>query len=325
MNDIEFSAEDWNGQPTILLVSGDAALCSDVVQQARNHILKSGDFLHEKFNSSDHKFSDALERYSVFSLWGEKRLIEFNSDELPAESDREALSNLSEKTDLENILILKTPAFRPSKWLKAIKSKVHFISCQAPKPWHVKTWLIKKARERQLDLSDKGATELIERVGTQLGSLDNALTLMELSGKPSITWDETRIQEFFLGETQNNVFKLADALADHDLNKSLECIESFLSRGMVVPQLVGGLRLQFKRLLQLKMHGGHWNRETMMAKLNMRNSTHIKKTEFQASKFSLAHLKNIYKALYQLDRESKMTGDREKDQLEMFIFEVIFG
>jgi len=173
-------------------------------------------------------------------------------------------------------------------------------------------------------MDSSGAYEMVKRLGNAVGVLENALILMELSSQSQLHWDAKAISCFFLQETQNNAFELAEALSNRDLKKSLNLADKTFQMGGHIIDLIGALRLQFKRLLMLKLHGGQWNRQTTLEKLGI-PPYFLDKTQKQADRFILPKLKKIYAELYNLDRDSKMLSLNEKDLFEMFILRLFFG
>jgi DNA polymerase III delta subunit len=101
-------------------------------------------------------------------------------------------------------------------------------------------------------------------------------------------------------------------------------MKSIFDRGTMVVELLGGLRLQFRRLLLLKFHQGQWGRQTMASKLGI-PPFFIDKTLQQVERFNLPHLRKVYNELYRLDKSSKSSSLGDRDLFEMFILRLFFG
>jgi DNA polymerase-3 subunit delta len=147
---------------------------------------------------------------------------------------------------------------------------------------------------------------------------------MELSGDQQRQWGQAQVQDFFTKDTQSGVFDLADALANQDLDKSLVTMASIFDRGTLVVELMGGLRLQFRRLLLLKFNQGKWGQQEMAKRLGI-SPYFIEKTMKQANRFNLPRLRRVYNELYQLDWKSKHSSAGDRDLFEMFILQLFFG
>jgi DNA polymerase-3 subunit delta len=327
----EFLQQSWQGQPPILVAAGLPYHSSQVVKKAKASFLATQpDAVQEKLEAPDKKISDALDLYQTLGLWGQCRLVELHLDKPLTEkensADREQLLQVAQQEPQGNVLLIRVPTLQKSKWLAELMEHVAFIDCgdEKAKKGDTQQWVLVTAIERNLNISRDGAKELVERLGNQPGILDNALTLMELSSKASQSWGKEQVQLFFTQETQSSVFDLADALANQDLKKSLTLMKSIFDRGTMVVELLGGLRLQFRRILLLKFHEGQWGRQTMASKLGI-HPYYVEKTLQQVKKFNLPHLRKVYNELYRLDKSSKSSSLGDRDLFEMFILRLFFG
>ena len=289
---------------------------------------KQPELLRMSMVAPDQRLLQALEQFAVFGLWGERRLLEFSTDDAPDEKERKALLALLQRQPEAggNILLLRFPSLPASKWLKEIQTLACFVECPGRmSPADCRSWLARAAVVRGLKLSTAAVKELVERLGPQPGILENALLLIELSGRADKLWDVVDIQDYFISETQNTVFSLTEALAEKNLQKSLGLVDWFMEHGVKVPELIGGLRTQFHKLLLYATHKSRMNRQGMMQLLDINKDWLFEKTSRQAEKFTAPRLKKIYAELYNLDRESKMGHGRDRDLLEMFILKLFFG
>ena len=326
----EFTEGSWKGSPPLLVAGGDEYQCSEVLAKARKAIIGASDeeteILHEKMESPKQTLFEALERFSVFGLWGEIRLIEYFLESTPTDKEKDALLKIAQGEASGNFLLIRTVGLRQSNWLKELVTHVCYVDCQLGKVSKTETctWLLNLAQSRNIRLARDAAFEMIDRVGNQTGILENAITLMELSAQGAEQWNIQRVRDFFFQETQGNVFELADALANQDLKRSLTLMNWFFGRGVKVVELIGGLRLQFRRLLLLKLNQGKWSK--MEGIKNMGIPPYFyDKTVRQSDLFKLQKLKKIYAELYNLDRDSKILSDREEDMFEMFILKLFFS
>lgn len=327
----EFNKSPWDGTPPILIASGLPYHSAQVIQKAKDaYLTKNPDVVQEKLEAPDKKLSDAIDLYQTLGLWGESRLVEIHLDEALTDSknkqDKDQLLQVAQQEDSGNVLLIRVPSLPKSKWLTELSELTCFVDCgdEKVKRGDTQQWLIAEAQQRGVQLSRDGAYELMDRIGTQPGILDNALTLMELSSKGQQTWGRSQVQDFFTQETQSSVFDLADALANQDLKNSLILMKNIFDRGTLVVELLGGLRLQFRRLLLLKFHQGQWGEKTMASKLGI-NPFFLKKTIRQVERFNLPRLRKVYNELYNLDKSAKSSSLGDRELFEMFILRLFFG
>ena len=323
----DFKPETWNGSPQLFLASGDAYHSTEIVDQAKRYLIeKNSEMILEKMETPTHQLCDAVERYETFGLWGEIRLIDIKLEQNKfKDDDKELLLKTATAEPTGNFLIIRCPHINASNWLKELKQHIFFVDCNLGKTQksELRQWLIQTAANRGLMIDRGGSQEMIQRLGDSVGVLENALVLLELSSQNQKNWDAKAISEFFFQETQNNAFDLPDALSNRDLKRSLHLAENIFQKGGHVLELIGALRIQFKRLLMLKLHQGQWNRQTTIQKLGI-PPFFYDKTLQQANRFVLPKLKKIYTELYNLDRDSKMLSLNEKDIFEMFILRLFF-
>jgi len=324
----DFKPDTWQGAPPIFLAAGDTYHSNEIVDQARKALHQNHeDMVVEKMESPTHQLSDAVERYETFGLWGEVRLIDIRLDQSKfSDSDKELFLKVSKSEPTGNFMLVRCASLTTSNWLKELKENIFFVDCHLGKTSknELNQWLISTAATRGLMVDRQGARELIARLGDSVGVLENALILMELSNQSQRNWDANAVADFFFQETQANAFDLAEALSNRDLKKSLKLADNTFQKGGHILDLIGALRLQFKRLLMLKLHQGQWNRQTTIEKLGI-PPYFFDKTQKQADRFVLPKLKKIYTELYNLDRDSKMLSLNERDLFEMFILRLFFG
>jgi DNA polymerase-3 subunit delta len=324
----DFKPDSWNASNPLFIAAGDTYHSTEITEQVKKFLLeKQDDLIHEKMESPTHQLSDAVERYETFGLWGESRLVDLKLDQAKfKDEEKDLLLKTAQGEETGNFLIIRCPGIQSSNWLKELKQHVFYVDCQIGKTQknELRQWLVATAANRGLMIDKGGAFEMIQRLGDSVGVLENALILLELSNQNQKNWDAGAISEFFFQETQNNAFDLADALSNRDLKRSLNLAESIFQKGGQIVELIGALRLQFRRLLMLKLHQGQWNRQTTIQKLGI-PPFFYDKTLQQANRFVLPKLKKIYTELYNLDRDSKMLSLNEKDIFEMFILRLFFG
>lgn len=329
----EFKAKELQEPPRVFIAFGDAFQTSEALKKIKAYLTEQfPDIQHEKVSHPEGTFANALEKLTVFGLFGEKRCIEYVSEkELLKGSgkdfnEQEALQNLEIDSENENFLLLRLPKINKSKFLDAIDNKFFLVDCSIEKlkKSELKTIIVNQATDRGLKLSQEGAYALIDRMGDSLNQCEQALTLMELSNDAEQFWGREQVEQFFVEELQNGVFDLTDALAELNLKKSLHLIGWFLNRGTQVVELIGVMRAQFRRILFLKENINKWSEREGIQNLALPPFLY-KKTLKQSEKFNLQKLKKIYTELYLLDKNCKSSKSSDKDLMEMFILRLFFN
>jgi len=295
--------------------------------------------IFEKLEGSAHRLGEAIDLYRTLGLWGETRIVEYHAEANPqgfwsptngssnkGNDEQQHLLDCLEGEPTGNVLLIRCGSLRASNWAKALKEKCFLVDCSVPKEksWELESWLRDQGRAIGLDITQDGAKALLERIGSNTGILDNALALLDLSPQRQQRWNAQAIEGVFTQDTQSDVFRLAEAISNLDMKTSLQVSASLFDRGTQIVELIGGLRLQFKRLLQIKFNEGRWDKETIAKELGI-PSFFVDKTKQQASRFSLPRLKLVYNELHRLDRSIKSSSQNERELFEVFIFRCFFG
>ncbi len=308
-----------NGYPVLFLLGGDDYWTGECLRHLRPQLAaRLPGAVEERLEHPVHSFPAAHERYTMFGLWGECRLVEFHGDGDLSKSDQEAFASLADKECGGNVLLVRLSGWKA--WMGKLRPEILCVDCSVPKrrPGDTREWLQHQAESRMLQVTRDGLNELVDRLGEQEGVLDNALNLMELNA-PGKKWNAEAVSETFGVETEGNVFALADALSAGDMRKSLEVIDRFLSRGTSPDELIGGLRFHFRRLLSLRLHQG-WTLAEAKTNIKVYSQSQFSSLRRQASSYRLSELKSLYRELYNLDRLSKMGGSGDRELMESFVF-----
>jgi DNA polymerase III delta subunit len=334
----QFQSGSWQGSPPVLIASGDGYHTAEVLNKARKGLEETfPEAIHEKLEAPARRLGEAIDLYHTHGMWGETRIVEFHAEtnnqgfwapkvENKGNDEQQHLLDCLEGEPSGNILLIRCGAIRASKWAKALKEKAFMVDCAVPKESRrdQTAWIMGQGREIGLDITQDGAYALIDRIGNNPGVLDNALAMLDLSPNRHQRWGSMAIEKVFTRDTQSDVFRLAEALSSQDMKASLQVSTSLFDRGTQIVELIGGLRVQFKRLLQLKFNEGKWDKDAICRELGIPHFF-VDKTRQQASRFSLPRLKQVYNELHRLDRSIKSSSQNERDLFEVFIFRCFFG
>lgn len=334
----QFKTASWDGSKPVLIASGDGYHTAEVVNKARKGLEERfPEAIYEKLEGPARRLGEAIDLYHTLGMWGETRIVEYQAETnqqgfwapktgTKGSDEQQHLLDCLEGEPNGNFLIIRCGSIRASNWAKAVKDKAFMVDCSVPKEKRrdQADWIMGQGREIGLDITPDGAYCLLDRIGANPGVLDNALAMLDLSPNRNQRWGSLAIEKVFTRDTQSDVFRLADALSNKDMKASLEVSHSLFDRGTQIFELLGGLRVQFKRLLQLKFNEGKWDKDAISKELGI-PSFFVDKTKQQASRFSLPHLRQVYNELHQLDRSIKSSSQNERDLFEVFIFRCFFG
>ncbi len=166
-------------------------------------------------------------------------------------------------------------------------------------------WIKSKFKELGTDISDKYASELLGRSGSDLYLLDTEIQKIVNYSKGKVV-DEKLIKELILSGIDDNIFIISEKIAKKDNKGALRLIKNQIDSGENAQYLLTMFIRQFRILLQVKS-------AVEEEKISINNlpkylSIHpfvVKKSLDSARLYSLIELKDIYKKLLKLDLASK--------------------
>lgn len=318
----EFKSSGWKDEFSVLIFAGEDpeslesfSACIERVQE------KQPEVVVESFQTPEHELGAVLEKATLAGLWGEKRLVSYNSDTAPAQKEWASASTAFLAIG-DNILILRFQQYRAHLGENLPPGQL-LIDCRKVKVWakDLKHWLMGEARALEVNLTADGASEMVDRLGEQALVLKSALSTLQSATPEKGVWNAAAVADYFSKGVAADVFRFAEALSTRDLAVSFEAVEQFLLWDMSPEELIGGLRFHFRRLLMLKIHSD-WNLEQAKKSTKVYSQSQLAGLRRQAEKFRLGQLKKIYAELYNLDRESKMFYGRSRDLLETFVLKL---
>ncbi|MBT3226931.1 MAG: DNA polymerase III subunit delta [Deltaproteobacteria bacterium] len=168
------------------------------------------------------------------------------------------------------------------------------------------SWVVARAKKKQLRLDVETADLLIEIAGTDFSVLNMELDKLALQFPP----DTQVISEELLKSTSHSkrftIFRIADFLVQKDLRKALESLEMILKDHPAESIAVFGLiASQFRRMLKISwMLEGGLSENAVISKLKI-NQWVAKQAVKHTRNFSLNELENIVVQLAKIDLQIK--------------------
>lgn len=133
---------------------------------------------------------------------------------------------------------------------KLKKAKIEVISCEAPKPWELSTFVAGEVRRRRGKIEEDAAALLVDAVGTDLRTLAGAVAqLLADTADETITADLVR--RYFAGRAQVTSFAVADDALAGRTAQSLEQLRWALRSGVVPVLLTSALASGLRGLIRL--------------------------------------------------------------------------
>ncbi|MDI6894108.1 MAG: DNA polymerase III subunit delta [Bacillota bacterium] len=187
------------------------------------------------------------------------------------------------------------------------------------------SWVRERARARGVNLGPARAWLLGEMCGGDPDLVETELEKLSLALEPGRPVREEDLREHvFPGPAAP--FALADAWANRDLPRALDCLSRLLEQGADAPRLLGTLAWQVRSLLlysYLQREGMRSPAEA--AKLMETSSAGVRATAARARKFTVAELESALEMLGETDYLMKTGRVSPRQALEEFLFRTASG
>jgi len=220
-------------------------------------------------------FAEFKQATQADSLFGVKKVIIINKLS-------EEFNNI---VNSDNIIVFYDE--KPDKRTKLFKKLIKIAHCEEFKllqGYELIKWI-----QQQANINFETANKLAAYSGNDLWQLSNEIAkLKAYTNNQPIS--DTHIDLLVKAELNTDIFKTIDALACKDKKTAVKLLCEHLAQGDDESYLFNMFIYQFRNILNIKLN-----------RINKMHAFVIKKTRFQAEKYSLEKLESIFKQLLVLD------------------------
>ena len=230
------------------------------------------------------------------------------------------------------------------KFLKKYGKSQEFEPLKGAK---LKNWVEKEFEKQGAKATPRASEKLIDFIGNNLWQFSNEIKKLvayknkpafvkasagkprsreiSLRGKQKI--EEKDVELLVRPKIETEIFKTIDAIAAKNKKTALKLIHQHLERGDSPLYLLSMVNFQFRNLLIIKSRDQSSNDirtggiKKMAQELNLHPFV-IKKSLWQARKFSLEELKRIYRKIFQIDLNIKTGRLDPQIALDLLITEI---
>lgn len=219
------------------------------------------------------------------------------------------------------------------KFLKKYGKSQEFEPLKGAK---LKNWVEKEFEKQGAKATPQASEKLIDFIGNNLWQFSNEIKKLVAyknkpafvkasAGKQKIEADDVEL--LVRANLETEIFKTIDAIAAKNKKTALKLIHQHLERGDSPLYLLSMVNFQFRNLLIIKSRDQSSNDirtggiKKMAQELNLHPFV-IKKSLWQASKFSLEELKRIYRKIFQIDLNIKTGRLDPQIALDLLIAEI---
>ena len=275
----------------------------------------------ENLNFGD--FKNEIQQTSIFD---EKKLIVLKNVFLNSEFKKEFLRNSKKYLNSKEVILFydgreiasTDPLF---KFLKKYGKSQEFklLGGQG-----LKNWVKKEFLELKAEISPAALSQLINFVGNNSWQMSNEIKKLA-SFKLGRKIETKDVELLVKPKIESDIFKTIDAVALKDGKQAISLIHNHLEKGDSPLYLFSMINFQFRNLLMIKSEVINEIQGPQVNDLGKRLGIHpfvVRKTLWQARKFTIEELKKIYQKIFQADLNIKTGKIDPETALDLFIAEI---
>ena len=257
------------------------------------------------------RFERGAGRRSGSGTNGRKELSEW--ERLPV-----VLANVPETTD---VVFVDGRLSASNPLLKLIQERVTTKAFSPPGPRELRMWIAERARGEGAEIDGQAVQVLAETIGSDLPVLASELRKLALiaAGRAITAEDVDRMVSY---AQESNIFASVDAIVEGRVSEALGLVHGLLEGGSPTGYIITMIARQVRLLILAKEIGAR-RLSTGEASQRLRLSGYpLRKTLFQADRFSMERLVEIHRMLLEADLEMKSTGADDELILDTLIADI---
>jgi len=225
---------------------------------------------------------------------------------------KESLKNTAFKTEFpnrkkdflesENIIIFYEEGELPKEdvFLKFLKKHTKIQELKPLEGDKLKNWVLKEFLRYNAKIEVKVAEKIIEFIGNDLWQLSNEIKKLA-SFKKSQKIDIIDVNLLVKPKIEVEIFRTIDAIAARNKKQALYLIHKHLEKGESPLYLLSMINFQFRNILAVKDFIEKNKPYRIILKQSKLHPFVVKKSYFQAQRFTIQELKKIYQKIFQVD------------------------
>lgn len=242
---------------------------------------------------------------------GKKGLAEW--ERLPV-----VLASVPESTD---VVFVDGRLSASNPLLKLIQERVTARTFNPPGPRELRMWIADRARSEGAQIEERAVQMLAETIGSDLPVIASELRKLALvaSGRAIAAEDVDRMVSY---AQESNIFASVDAIVEGRVSEALGLVHGLLEGGSPTGYLITMIARQVRLLILAKEIGAR-RLSTGEASQRLRLSGYpLRKTLYQADRFSMERLVEIHRMLLEADLAMKSTGADDELILDTLIADI---
>ena len=187
----------------------------------------------------------------------------------------------------------------------------------------IKNYVKSFLKEKGVSITASALERIVEIKGDDLVSIVHQLPKLEIGVRETKTLDSEDINEIITGINPHSIWDLTTAIENEDAAKYLDILKYLFVNGIKPSFIIGTLITHYHKIFTAKFLLRQKFPIAEIGKVLQQPSFILNKFVEMTKNFSEKKIQQILKLIYQLDYESKTTGeDTAKILLQNFIFQV---
>lgn len=265
------------------------------------------------FDGKKLDFKDFRQEFEQIPMFSEKKFFIVKNVFSNLEFQKSFLENSKKFTDQKNIILFYEEETLQNSFFKFLTKNAKMQEFRFLEVQKLKNLAKKEFEKYQSRIDPQALDILIDFIGNNLWQLSNEIKkLVSFKRKK-----ETSAKDVLLlvkPKIETDIFKTIDAIAFKNKKRALSLIHKHLEKGDSPLYLLSMINFQFRNLLMVK-------ESKSLKNLNLHPYL-IKKSVWQAEKFTKEELKKIYQNLFQVDLDIKTGKINPEVALDMLITDI---
>lgn len=241
------------------------------------------------------------------SLFGEARALLVTDCRKLTKEAQTALATYLAAPDPDAILVLScTTAERgkpPAALVKAVTSVGEVREVKLTRK-ELPAWIVHRSRDREVDVTGPSAATLLERLGEEPATLDQAVEQLA-SAYPGQTITPELVASQFRGLGEQHMWDLCDRAFGKDLPGAIVALRSMLDQRADPLMILGGVASRVRDLLKVRSLPERTPPVEIARAAGLRFDWQGRRYREQAFRFSMSELIAIHRLLVEADRSLK--------------------
>jgi len=271
-------------------------------------------------------YQDFRDEFQQASMFKEKKLAILINIFLNQEFKENFLKNAKKFIDSKDLILLyeKNEVLSADPLFKFLKKEVKSQEFKPLERQKLKNWIKKEFGNYQMKIEPGVSEKLINFVGNDLWRLSNEIKkLVSYKSKcRNIEISRKDVELLVKPEIETDIFATIDAIASKNKRQAFELLHQHLEKGDSPLYLLSMINFQFRNLLVIKNLIKKQKSYSSIIRISKLHPYIIKKSYFQARKFTFEELKKIYQKIFQTDFGIKTGRIDPQTALDLLIAEI---